>query len=335
MTGALLSTERRRAVQPLWSALDHAVRPWMSGGVLLAVSGGSDSRALLEAFARWRFRFAGPVAVASVDHGVRAEAPAEVDAVAARARALGFDAVALHLPAAGTDEASLRRARYRALVSAAGQIGLASVCTAHHADDDAEGFLLDALGLGGGRRGASMERAVEAFGGRVLRPFLRLSRGALAAARSALGAHDVVTDPLDEAGYGSRALLRLRALPALRDLRPNLEERLARKARLVAEDERALSALSQGALEPAGDGFRIRRDRVSHAALARRAVEEAIQYMAETDPRRAGRTVDALLEAAGYGESPRRLGRSFDLPGAVARIVNEGIDIARVPRAED
>src|SRR5690606_16138329 len=98
-----VETERRRLLQPLWNALDVGVAPALPRGVLLAISGGPDSRALMEAVARWPRRFdprSGEVArieVASVDHGARPEAQVEVEAVCGRARALGFVPHALGL----------------------------------------------------------------------------------------------------------------------------------------------------------------------------------------------------------------------------------------------
>lgn len=339
-------TERRRAVQPLWNALERGVGPYLSGGVLLCVSGGGDSRALLEAFARWRRRFEGPIAVASVDHGVRAEAAAEVEAVLARARVLGLDGVGLRLSVSKEDEASLRGARYDALFRAAAELGLGALVTAHHADDDAEGVLLDLLGLGGGRGGAGMPQVLETSRGLVLRPFLCLSRPRLDLARTALFALDVVQDPLDVAGAGRRADLRHHALPELRRLRPRLDERLAEKARRTAEAEEALFALAASCLERDGDGWALReatlRARVLGdpaapgqrplLAVARRAVEAAIRYTCPGgDPRRSSRTVDALLDAAGLKGEPRREGRRFHLSGVVAEVVPGGIRLSPSP----
>ncbi|HEY4222182.1 MAG TPA: ATP-binding protein, partial [Myxococcota bacterium] len=108
-------------MQPLWSALDAHVG---ARAAVLAVSGGPDSRALLEVVARWPGRSHVVVTVASVDHGTRPESGAEADAVVARAHALGFDAVVLRLDFAhGRGEGPLRDARYRALFHAAAQRG--------------------------------------------------------------------------------------------------------------------------------------------------------------------------------------------------------------------
>ena len=109
MTAA--TTHARRLVQPLWNALDATVVDDLPRGLVLCVSGGPDSRALLEALATWRRRHDGRIVVASVDHGRRAGARAEVDAVVARAHALAFEAHAVVVHAAHDDEAHLRAAR--------------------------------------------------------------------------------------------------------------------------------------------------------------------------------------------------------------------------------
>lgn len=338
----LVVTARRRAVQPLWSALDARVRPFLDGGVLLAVSGGPDSMALLEAAAHWRHRFEGRIEVAAVDHGFRAEAPLEVEAVRARALVLGFEAHGLRATPLASDEGSLRRARYEALWRCNRDRGLRALCTAHHADDDAEGLLLDLLGAGGGREGAAMAPVSEGEHGWLLRPFLELDREDLARARAVLGGMRPFTDPHDAAGRNLRARTRKSVWPALESLAPHARERFATKARRRAEDEEALASLAVGALQPAEgvqgaedeDALLVPLEGLS-VAVARRAVQEAIRRLApEADPRRAGRTVERLLFAAGLlGPAPRRVGASFDLPGVVAVVEASALRIWRRDRA--
>ncbi len=327
-------TLRRRAIQPLWSALDKRVRPFVQGGVLLAVSGGPDSSALLEAAARWRRRSDGRLEVAAVDHGLRKDAAREVEAVRARALALGFEGHALRATPASADEATLRRARYRALWLCARDRGLHALCTAHHADDDAEGLLLDLLGQGGGREGAAMAPATRGPDGWLLRPFLDVTRAQLALALERLEAPAPFVDPEDERGGNARARLRQRVWPVLLDVEPNARERFAAKARRRAEDEAVLQQLAERALEPAEAGsFVIALEGLS-AAVARRALQEAVRQLApEADPRRAGRTLDRLLEAAGLvPPAPRRAGKSFDLPGVSARVETAALRIRRRDR---
>lgn len=332
----LVATARRRAVQPLWSALEQRVRPFLEGGVLLAVSGGPDSVALLEASARWRHRHEGRVEVAAVDHGFRAEAPLEVEAVRARALVLGFEGHTLRATPIAPDEATLRRARYEALWRCARDRGLGAVATAHHADDDAEGLLLDLLGAGGGREGAAMAPATRSAEGWLLRPFLDLSRDALVRARAVLGGMVPFTDPHDAAGLNLRARTRARVWPVLEELSPRARERFALKARRRAEEEAALGSLVSRSLVPASDeeGALLVPLEGLPLAVARRAVQEALRRLAPgTDPRRAGRTLDRLLAAAGLmPPAPLQVGARFDLPGAVALVERSVVRIKRRDR---
>ena len=59
-------------------------------GALLAVSGGPDSMALMRLVARWAINHPVPVFVATVDHGLRAEARGEAEHVAVWAAKLGL-----------------------------------------------------------------------------------------------------------------------------------------------------------------------------------------------------------------------------------------------------
>jgi hypothetical protein len=84
------ATRTRRALQILWSKLDQFLAPHVSNGVLIAVSGGPDSRALLESLALWPKRNLGRLHIATIDHGMRSESAREVKLLALRAQRLGF-----------------------------------------------------------------------------------------------------------------------------------------------------------------------------------------------------------------------------------------------------
>lgn len=114
--------------------------------VLLAVSGGPDSTALMLLAQRWRAAIPqGPeLFVATVDHGLRAEARIEAEAVARLAQYLGVPQTILTwpgaLPAGGIQEAA-RDARYELLLGHARRIGAGAIATAHTCDDQAETVL--------------------------------------------------------------------------------------------------------------------------------------------------------------------------------------------------
>lgn len=159
-------------------------------GAILAVSGGSDSLAMLHLARRWRDvrRARGkaevPLIVATVDHGLRADAATEAKHMASLAAAWGFEHVTLRWegekPATGLQEAA-REARYALLVALAKDRGLARIATAHTVDDLAETFLMR-LSRGSGLEGlAGVMRGTRRQGVSVVRPLLDVSRARLRA----------------------------------------------------------------------------------------------------------------------------------------------------------
>lgn len=119
--------------------------------VVLAVSGGVDSMALLQLAAEWRSRrLAGgdstpEMSVATVDHGLRAQSQAEAAFVADRCAALGLKHHLLTWggakPKTGVAEAA-RTARYTLLLQCAIENHADAVITGHHGDDQAETVIM-------------------------------------------------------------------------------------------------------------------------------------------------------------------------------------------------
>jgi tRNA(Ile)-lysidine synthase len=125
--------------------------------VLLALSGGGDSIALLHVLS-WLAKKQGFCLVAhGVDHGLRPEAAAELDHAEANCEALGvaFSRTLLALDNGGNLQARARDARRGALLSAAKTAQADLIATAHHADDRAETVLLRLL-RGAGPRGLAV-----------------------------------------------------------------------------------------------------------------------------------------------------------------------------------
>ncbi|WP_294239062.1 tRNA lysidine(34) synthetase TilS [uncultured Sphingomonas sp.] len=149
------------------------------GPLLLAVSGGPDSMAMLTLAAA---ALPGRIAVATVDHGLRPEAADEVRMVAGHCAKLGVPHHALR-PATPIEGASIqsqaRDARYALLAAQAKAMGAAAILTAHHADDQAETFLMRAA-RGSGLSGLSGVRARTVIADAVvLRPLLDWRRAEL------------------------------------------------------------------------------------------------------------------------------------------------------------
>jgi tRNA(Ile)-lysidine synthase len=234
-------------------ALFAPLRPFSL--LILAVSGGADSMALLHLVSRWSQLNPDPrrrVLVATVDHGLRPGSRAEAERVAHTARALGLEHEVLSWegakPATGLQDAA-RGARYRLLAELAWRTGgrqPAAIVTAHTEDDQAETLLMRlARGSGlDGLAGMSASRLVEPAGtGTLLRPLLATSRARIEVTLRALGI-TWIEDPSNECDRFER--VRLRKARAGLDAIGLTSDKVALSAKRLA---RAREALEAGANE--------------------------------------------------------------------------------------
>src|SRR5262245_3238780 len=136
---------------PLPAALEEAARTGLmppGEAILLAVSGGADSMALLHGAARQASASAWRLAVAHVHHGWRErEADRDLEFVAEHARRLGLEFHFRRRDARGearklklSPEAGARHARYEALAEMAREAQMPFIATAHHLDDRMESY---------------------------------------------------------------------------------------------------------------------------------------------------------------------------------------------------
>ena len=153
--------------------------------VLLGVSGGPDSVALMGLITGWARRHGQTLpTVAVVDHGLRPASADEAAFVVASAEALGLAAAIL--PWTGPKPASAlqdnaRRARYRLLAAHARAIGADMLVTAHTEDDQAETLMMR-LASGSGLTGlAGMRQQTRSAGIAHARPALGWSKASLIA----------------------------------------------------------------------------------------------------------------------------------------------------------
>lgn len=214
--------------------------------LLLAVSGGPDSLALMHLAVRWG---GAPLHVATVDHGLRESAAAEAEGVAAAAENLGLPHAILPWlgpkPRTRIQERA-REARYALLAAHAQHIGARHILTAHHADDQAETVLFR-LGRGSGIAGlAGMRRETQLAPGLTLvRPLLEKTKAELIAVCVGAG-QAFVDDPSNVSPIFARG--RLRALaPAAQQLGLDTPA-LVRLAARMARAEEALEAEAQRCL---------------------------------------------------------------------------------------
>ena len=217
--------------------------------LLLAVSGGPDSIALLWLAARWRSGLIrGPRLLAvTVDHGLRAAAAAEAREVKRLARTLEMEHRTLRWtgpkPVTGLPAAA-RSARYRLLAKAARRSGATHILTAHTRDDQAETLLMRLL-RGSGIAGlGAMARQSERDGVWLARPFLDVSKSQLIATleKAKIGFAD---DPTNRDPHFTRP--RLRALMPALAAEGGDPRNLARLAARLARANAAVEVLTDGA----------------------------------------------------------------------------------------
>jgi tRNA(Ile)-lysidine synthase len=306
--------------------------------VILAVSGGPDSMALLSLAARWRAaRKNGPALVAAtIDHRLRREAKKEAAAVARLAKRLNVPhhtlAWAGKKPKAGLQEAA-RTARYSLLLGLARKAGADAIATAHTRDDQAE-TILHRIARGSGIGGlAGIRRRRERDGIVLLRPLLEIAKTRLIAtlrqARISFADDPSNRDP---------RFLRAR----LRELAPGLEReginaaKLALLARRLAranaaieqvaaeEWKRALCGVSRGVLEfDAPSYFAL------PAEIALRLLGRAIDGTGHEGPAEL-RKLEALQQALADANAANRLLKRT-LAGAVIELDGRRLCIEAAP----
>lgn len=257
--------------------------------LLVAVSGGADSMALLDALVRWWRGHNVPtvaemICVAHFNHLLRGEeSDADEEFVRETAQRLGLtaiierDDVAAHAKAERQNlEAAARTLRYAFFERAAQRFAARYVATAHTFDDQVETILLRLLrgSSAAGLRGIHYATSL-ASGATLIRPLLAVSRDEVLAhcAHSGLAFR---TDSSNESRDFTRNRVRHELLPLLKSFNPRVGEALVRAAALAAEDDEYLSARAAELVDVHGKGrsLELRAFAKLHPALRRRVLRE-------------------------------------------------------------
>jgi tRNA(Ile)-lysidine synthase len=309
--------------------------------IVLAVSGGPDSIALMWLAARWRRALArGPRLVAvTVDHGLRVEAAREARDVKRLAHALEIPHRTLRWTGAKPKTglpAAARAARYNLLAQAARTNGATHILTAHTRDDQAETLLMRML-RGSGIAGlAAMARVSEREGLWLARPLLDISKAQLVATlnKAKIGFAD---DPTNRDVNFTR--------PRLRALMPALAEEggdsknLARLAARLARANAALEVLADGAerylaLSTGTDAARFGFDAVAFAGLTEeirlRLLKRAIDRVGHEGQAELGK-LEALLAGLDEAIAAGRPRLKTTLAGAVVSLIGGRIHVEPAP----
>ena len=312
--------------------------------LVLAVSGGPDSTALMLLAARWRdaLKKKPRLIAVTVNHGLRKEAKHEAAAVARLARKLKVTHRTLRWtgrkPSAGLQNAA-RVARYHLLGSAARKAGAAHILTAHTLDDQAETVLIrmsrgsGLTGLGAMTRMAKLpidgERAIT-----LVRPLLDISKARLIATlRAAKIAY--AEDPSNRDPKYTRVRLR-GMMRALAD--EGLDAgRLAQLARRLRRAESAIEAAVDRAATLAVDmprphtvALEARRFAELPAEIALRLLGRLVGQVGDEGPVELGKLEalkSALDDAQNSGDG--RFRRS--LAGAIVTLGGRQIIVERAP----
>jgi tRNA(Ile)-lysidine synthase len=211
--------------------------------VYLAYSGGLDSSVLLDLLLSRDNQF--KLIPWHVNHGLLDAARRMEQFCVEQARQHGLEIRVDHLELSGLEsniEAEARRQRYQLFATSSGAGDC--ILTAHHADDQAETFLLNALRGSGsaGLRGIARQRNLgEAL---LLRPLLEFSRQQL---ESYAVSHELAwfDDPSNEDRRFDRNYLRNEVIPSLRSRWPHFHEALSTASQLQVETQQVLDEIAQ------------------------------------------------------------------------------------------
>lgn len=308
----------------LFDGLAHAA------ALVLAVSGGPDSTALLVLAARWRgARKHGPDLLAvTIDHGLRPESAREARAVKRLAAGLGVRHRTLRWsgrkPRTGLQQAA-REMRYRLLAAAARKAGASCILTAHTLDDQAETVLLR-LSRGSGLTGLGAmtwhtpldvsglhARARTGPGFLLVRPLLDVPKARLVATLERMG-FSFVSDPSNRDPRFTRARLR-GLMPALAE--EGLDgHRLALLAARIRRANAAIEVAVDAAAEAVSLGIGTDRAPIAFDA------EKFFRLPAELALRLLGRAVaqtghEGQAQLGKLEALSRQLGMAFAAPSSV------------------
>jgi tRNA(Ile)-lysidine synthase len=246
-----------------WQRLDL---PVSEASVVVAVSGGADSTALLlgleELFNRGKLRL--NLVVAHLDHGLRESSKQDGQWVTALAKDLQLKIVVgrakLKTPGSKSKtsksgenlEQAARKARYDFLLRTAGKMHSEYVLTAHTLDDQAETILMRLLrgsaaeGLSGTPTIRDLQRDSPV---KLVRPLLAWARRSDTEGYCKLRNVDFRVDEMNDDEAFARVRVRKQLLPLMKSFNNRVVEALSRTASLLNEDALALAAEANRLLE--------------------------------------------------------------------------------------
>lgn len=229
-----------------------------NSSLVVAISGGADSVALLDACGRLAQRGKLPVKIfaAHLNHQLRGE-ESDADETFVRELTLNRGVECLTEGIAIADfakiekrnlEATARRLRYEFLARAAVRFEAEFVCTAHTADDQAETILMRLLrgtgaeGLQGLHPTLRLNETI-----RLIRPLLKVSRAEVLAHCAHYGL-EFCQDSSNWSPKLTRNRIRHELIPLLQSFNPRSNESMIRTMELITADDDCLRQIAKEAL---------------------------------------------------------------------------------------
>lgn len=287
-------------------------------GVLIAVSGGPDSLALLILARQWRTLtgWPGQLVAATVDHGLRREAAAEARQVASICARIDVPHAALawegHKPVTAL-QATAREARYALLDAEAARCSCGAIATAHTLDDQAETVLMR-IAHGSGIDGVAAMRTIAYHRQpRLIRPFLAIPKARLVATLAARG-ETFITDPSNRDTRFER--VRWREIAPVLAQAGLSAERLALLARRAGDASDALHAIAaRFPIETVDGGRSLRLARepwlAQPVALRRIILASAVRRLASGDSAMRLERLEALEAALAHEDGKNAVRRTL------------------------
>lgn len=240
--------------------------------VVVALSGGADSVALLHILKRLGYR----CTAAHCNFHLRgAESQRDEEFTRALCERLGIELTVVHFNTSAyakenriSIEMAARELRYRFFEETRANQGASAIAVAHHRDDVAETMLLNLI-RGTGIRGL---HGIQPKNGNIVRPLLCLERNEITAYLQSIG-EEYVTDSSNLTSDYTRNKIRLEILPLIREINPSITQTLAETAERIAEAEKAYDRTIAD-----GKGRVLGSDAIEIAALMREPSPAALLH---------------------------------------------------------
>lgn len=299
--------------------------------VIVALSGGSDSTALLYLLKELEEKLEINIFAANLSHGIRGEAGERdslfVKEMCERLNVRLFfrsaDIPALSRMRSIGEEECGREERYRLFDDAAKEVGGAKIATGHHAGDNAETVLFH-LFRGSAAKGLC---GIPPVRGNIIRPLIYASKEEIEAYLRFRGVK-WRTDLTNFENDYARNRIRNVILPEIKALFPKAEEKTARAAGFLSEDEDFLSAECERCAAVENGEINAEKFSALHPAIKRRSAVKAMKEWGVGEI--SAEKISAVIKIASGAT-----GKCADLGGGVKIINDYGIVKRCAERKDD